>query len=92
LASKLDELGFAFEWKEDGIQVKGKAAYAIIPEGGINTIARLCIALCAIGFEARAINYFAREIGENPNASHIFGDCSDKPSGKLKFNVGMINL
>src|SRR4030042_3817768 len=49
LASKLDELGFAYEWKEDGIEVKGKAAHAMITEEGINAIARLCIALRLIG-------------------------------------------
>ena len=45
LAGKLDELGFAYEWKEDGIEVKGKAAHAMITEEGINAIAPLCIAL-----------------------------------------------
>jgi hypothetical protein len=92
LASKLDELGFAVEWKEDRIEVKGKAANAMIPEEGINAFARLCIAFCAIGFESSAINFIAQEIAEDPNASHVFGDCSDKPSGKLRVNVGMIYL
>ncbi len=92
LASKLDDLGFAYEWKEDGIEVKGKAAHAMIPEEGINAIDRLCIALHAIGVESKAINFIAQEIGEDPNAIRIFGDCQDEPSGKLKFNVGLINL
>ena len=92
LASKLDELGFPYEWKEDGIEIKGKAAHAMITEQGINAIARLCIALHAIGVETKAINFIAQELGEDPYATRIFGDCSDSPSGKLKFNVGMINL
>ena len=92
LASKLDELGFAYEWKEDGIEVKGKAAHAMIPEEGINAISRLCIALHAVGIESKAINFIAQELGEDPYATRIFGDCSDEPSGKLKFNVGLINL
>ena len=92
LASKLDQLGFAYEWKEDGIEIKGKAAHAMIPEAGINAIARLCIALNAIGIESKAVNFIAREIGEDSNATRIFGDCSDSPSGKLKFNIGMINI
>jgi succinyl-diaminopimelate desuccinylase len=91
-ASKLDELGFAFELKEDGIEVKGKAAHAMIPEEGINAISRLCIALHAIGIESKAINFIAQELGEDPYASKIFGDCNDEASGKLKFNVGLINL
>jgi succinyl-diaminopimelate desuccinylase len=92
LASKLNELGFAYEWKEDGIEVKGKAAHAMIPEEGINAIARLCLALRVIGVESKAINFIERGIGEDPNATCIFGECSDEPSGKLKFNLGVINL
>ena len=92
LADKLDQLGFEYEWNEDGIEVKGRAAHAMIPEEGINAIARLCIALKAIGIESKAINFIAQEIGEDPNASRIFGECADAPSGKLKFNVGKIEL
>jgi succinyl-diaminopimelate desuccinylase len=92
LADKLDQLGFEYEQYEDGIEVKGRAAHAMIPEEGINAIARLCIALKAIGIESKAINFIAQEIGEDPNASRIFGECEDAPSGKLKFNVGKIEL
>jgi predicted dipeptidase len=92
LADKLDQLGFDYERNEDGIEVKGRAAHAMIPEEGINAIARLCMALKAIGIESKAINFMAQEIGEDPNASRIFGNCEDAPSGKLKFNVGMIEL
>jgi predicted dipeptidase len=92
LADKLDALGFAYEWKEDGIEVKGKAAHAMIPEEGVNAITRLCIALHAVGIESKAINFISQELGEDPYATRIFGDCSDAPSGKLKFNVGLIHL
>jgi predicted dipeptidase len=92
LASKLDELGFAYEQKEKGIEVKGKAAHAMVAEEGINAIARLCIALKAIGIESKAINFIAQDIGEDPSATGIFGQCTDAPSGKLKFNVGKIDI
>jgi predicted dipeptidase len=92
LADKLDQFGFEYEWYEDGIEVKGRAAHAMVPEAGINAIARLCIALHAIGIESKAINFIAKEIGEDPNATRIFGECADEPSGKLKFNVGKIDL
>jgi predicted dipeptidase len=92
LARKLDELGFAYTRKESSIEIHGKAAHAMIPEEGINAIARLCIALRAIGIASKAIDFIAQEIGEDPNATRIFGACADEPSGKLKFNVGMINL
>jgi succinyl-diaminopimelate desuccinylase len=92
LADKLDQLGFEYELVEDGIEVKGKAAHAMIPEEGLNAIARLCIALHAIGVHSKAIDFVAQEIREDPNATRIFGDCQDEVSGKLKFNVGMIGV
>ena len=64
----------------------------MIPEEGINAIARLCVALHAIGIESKAIRFIAEAIGEDPNATRIFGECADEPSGKLKFNVGKIEL
>jgi predicted dipeptidase len=92
LADKLDQLGFEYEWNEDGIEVKGRAAHAMIPEEGINAIARLCMALHAIGIQSKAVNFVAEQIGEDAYATRIFGDCADEPSGKLKFNVGKIDL
>jgi succinyl-diaminopimelate desuccinylase len=92
LARKLDDLCFAYARKPNGIEIQGKAAHAMIPEEGINAIARLCIALRAIGIESKSINFIVQEIGEDPNATRIFGACADEPSGKLKFNVGMIDL
>jgi len=92
LADKLDQLGFEYERTRDGIEVIGKAAHAMIPEEGVNAIARLCIALHAIGIHSKAIDFIAQEIGEDPYATLIFGECADEPSGKLKFNVGKIEL
>lgn len=92
LADALDRFGFEYEWNEDGIEVKGRAAHAMIPEEGINAIARMCMGLKTIGIESKAINFIAQEIGEDPNATRIFGACEDEPSGKLKFNVGMIDI
>ncbi len=92
LRRKLDELGFAYERKENSIEVKGKAAHAMVAEEGINAIARLCIALKGIGIESKAINFIAEQVGEDSSATRIFGDCNDAPSGALKFNVGKIDL
>ena len=72
LARKLDALGFAYTRKPNGIEIHGKAAHAMIPEEGINAIARLCIALRAIGIESKAVDFIAQEIGEDPNATRHF--------------------
>lgn len=92
LAAKLDELGFAHTRAPGRIEVHGKSAHAMVPEEGINAIARLCIALQALGTASKAIRFVAEQIGEDPNATAIFGACADEPSGKLKFNVGKISL
>jgi succinyl-diaminopimelate desuccinylase len=92
LAGMLGRLGFEHERQEARLEVKGKAAHAMIPEEGINAIARLCMALNAIGIQSKAINFVAQEIGHDPNATRIFGDLADEPSGRLKFNIGKIDL
>lgn len=92
LARKLDDLGFVYTRTANRIDVHGKAAHAMVPEEGINAIARLCIALDAIGIESKAIRFITEAIGEDPNASYIFGECADEPSGKLKFNIGKLDL
>ena len=73
LVSMLDELGFAYQRKEGGIEVKGKAAHAMVAEEGINAIARLCLALHAIGVESKTIQFIPEEIWEDPFGARIFG-------------------
>lgn len=92
LANKLRELHFPFTRNGQGVEVKGKAAHAMVPEEGVNAITRLCLALHGIGIESKAISFLANEIGEDPYATRIFGECADEPSGRLKFNVGKIEL
>jgi acetylornithine deacetylase/succinyl-diaminopimelate desuccinylase-like protein len=48
--------------------------------------------LSQVGLESKAVEFIAKEIGEDPYATHIFGDCMDEPSGRLKFNVGKVRL
>lgn len=92
LATRLDELGFAYTRTASAVEVHGKAAHAMVPEEGVNAIARLCLALDAVGAQSNAVRFVAREIGEDPFAVRVFGDCADAPSGRLKFNVGKIDL
>jgi succinyl-diaminopimelate desuccinylase len=92
LAARLDELGFEYQRTAAGIEVRGKSAHAMHAEQGINAIARLCIALRGIGVTSAAIRFIADEIGEDAFATRIFGDCEDEPSGKLKCNIGKIEI
>jgi len=92
LAEELRSRGYDYARNDDVLIVMGKAAHAMEPENGISAIARLCIALDALGTESGAVRFIAREVGEDPFATRIFGDCADKPSGQLKFNVGKIDI
>lgn len=92
LADELRSRGFDYVRNEDLLIVVGKAAHAMEPENGISAIARLCVALDALGTESAAVRFIARQVGEDPYATRIFGPCADKPSGQLKFNVGKIDI
>lgn len=92
LVEELRSRGFDYARNDDVLIVMGKAAHAMEPENGINAIARLCLALDALGVESNAVRFIAREVGEDPYATPIFGPCADKPSGPLKFNVGKIDI
>ncbi len=90
LRRQLERLGYAYQPISGGVQVIGKAAHAQVPEEGVNAICRLAIALYSCGVHSPAIDFLAQEVGEDPFARQIFGDLEDEDTGRLKFNVGMI--
>lgn len=90
LRRQLERLGYAYQSINDGVQVIGKAAHAQAPEEGVNAICRLAIALYSCGVHSSAIDFLAQEVGEDPYARKICGDLEDEDTGRLKFNVGMI--
>lgn len=92
LKETLNSLGYEFETTETSVKVLGRAAHAQAAEKGINAINRLAIALKNIGINSKVIDFIVEEIGEDPFATKIFGDCQDKASGKLKFNVGKLSI
>ena len=92
LAAQLDSLGFPYRQDNGQIAVLGKAAHAMEPEKGTNAICRLAIALDKMGISSPVIQFLVEKIGQDPNASQIFGSCEDEPSGKLRLNTGQIRL
>jgi succinyl-diaminopimelate desuccinylase len=92
LIAELRALGYEYEMVENGVKVLGKSAHAQVTEKGINAINRLAIALRNIGITSKAIEFIYNEIGEDPYATGIFGNCEDEGSGKLKFNVGKMSI
>ena len=92
LAAKLEALGFEYERTGQGIRVLGQAAHASLPEQGVNAIARLALALDAIGCQAKTIRFLARTAGMDYHAEAIFGRVEDEVSGKLTFNAGKLTI
>ncbi|WP_042374436.1 M20 family metallopeptidase [Neobacillus jeddahensis] len=92
LTEALTSLGFVYETTDTGVTVVGKAVHAQVTEKGINAINRLLIGLKRMGVSSKTIDFIHDLIQEDPFAVTIFGECEDEPSGKLKFNVGKIEL
>lgn len=92
LKAALNELGFSFVTTENEIVVIGKAVHAQVTEKGINAINRLVMGLKKVGYTSKAIDFVTDFINEDPFAVKIFGELEDDVSGKLKFNVGKIEL
>ncbi|MFJ7728381.1 M20 family metallopeptidase [Neobacillus sp. NPDC097160] len=92
LMDALDKLGFSYETTGNKVVLLGKVVHAQVAEKGINAINRLLIGLKQIGYSSKTIELVNELVMEDPYAVKIFGDCEDEASGKLKFNVGKIEL
>lgn len=92
LKTALEELRFPYETDGQETVVLGKAVHAQFTEKGINAINRLLIGLKRIGYSSKAIEFVNDLVREDPFALKIFGACEDEVSGKLKFNVGKIEV
>lgn len=92
LAVELDRLGYEYERGEGHVRVIGKSAHAQATEEGVNAITRLAQALLGIGLVSPALNFVVDDLGADPFGHGLFGDCQDELTGRLKCNVGMLEL
>jgi predicted dipeptidase len=92
LKKALDTREFTYESKEEQLIVLGKAAHAQVAQKGVNAVNRLLIALKDAGHSSKVIDFVAEMVQENPFGELIFGQLEDEASGKLKFNVGKVEL
>ena len=90
IKKQMDILGYEYKEKEGRLAAKGKAAHAMEPEKGVNAIVHLMEAMAKAGDSSSMVK-FITEKGNDPYGTGIFGDVSDEMSGKLKFNVGLID-
>jgi predicted dipeptidase len=92
LRQRLAQLDYTHQIIPGGVRVLGKAAHAQVTEEGVNAICRLALALSAAGVHSKAVDFLTNEVGEDPYGARIFGDVQDEDTGRLKFNVGKIEL
>lgn len=92
LAEILEKNGSKFEVRGDKITVYGKSVHAAVGEEGINAIKHLVIGLRDLGVDTPAVRFIADEIGNDPYAEKIYGTLEDEASGKLKFNIGKVDI
>jgi len=91
IAAAMDDLGFEYDKTGEMLVAKGKAAHAMVPEEGVNAIVRLAEALVKSGETGNMLR-FLTEKANNYFGENIFGDIADSVSGKLKFNVGLVDF
>lgn len=89
---ELEQLGYEYQVITDGLKVLGEPVHAQVAETGKNAIVRLVLAMQAAGISSKTISFIGSEIREDAFAESIFGICEDVVSGKLKFNIGKIEL
>lgn len=92
IATELIALNFDFKQEDQKLTVFGKSFHAKDAEKGTNAITRLLMAMKNAGLSSKSIEFITKYINEDALALNIFGPCSDEMSGKLKFNVGKIEL
>ena len=92
LEDVLKDLGFEYKREGNNITIIGKSVHAKDSEKGVNSIARLLIAMNKIGLKSKAIDFVVDNIMEDALATKIFGECTDEASGNLKFNIGKIRI
>lgn len=91
LQKQLDQQGFEYEKNDDHIRVKGKAIHSKDAPQGTNAVSRLAIGLSSVVSEP-ALNFIAKEIGEDAKGTQLFGEIHDEDSGSLTFNVAQLKI
>lgn len=92
LEEALKELNYEFKENKNKIEIIGKSVHAQIAEEGINAVNRYLHALTLSGKETKSGRFITENIIGYKFAQSIFGEVSDKHSGKLKFNIGKVEL
>lgn len=92
---KMTDCRYTVEQTEEGLRLDayGRAAHAAWPAGGINAITGIMAAVHSLGRNdelGRIASFYMDKIGQNLHGEKIGAALEDEHSGKLTFNVGMV--
>ncbi|MBC6976734.1 Sapep family Mn(2+)-dependent dipeptidase [Streptococcus cristatus] len=87
----LQAASFDYEQNDQQVTVLGLPKHAKDAAEGINAIVRLATVLQPLQAHP-ALAFIAEAVGEDATGSRLFGDISDKPSGRLSFNIAGLTL
>lgn len=90
-----EEAEVEFKQNEVFIKTKGKSAHGSTPEAGLNAISlmmKILGKLPLVGQAREIVDFYNVKIGMTYNGENIACAFEDELSGKLVFNVGMIDL
>lgn len=88
----LKDMKRVHEVHKDEVTVFGKSVHAAVGETGENAIKYMLNALKKIGKTNKGLEFITEEVGMDPYAENIYGVLEDEMSGKLKFNLGKIEV
>lgn len=91
------EGGFTIEKTSGGVKITsaGKAVHAMKPQDGINAASRLIVLLDSVFTEEKLggfLHFISQRIGIETNGFSIGAAQSDKESGELTLNVGLVRI
>lgn len=87
----LDDFGFEYTDKDDGIVVLGKTIHAMLAPQGVNAILRLGMALDKVFDGFKPLDFIGKLFKEDATGTNVLGDVEDD-TGHLTFNISSLEI
>lgn len=92
IASELEKRSYPFTKNGNDMKIEGKSVHALESEKGISAVYHYLEALNALGIKTKAGQFYADSVNGDVYAQPLFGKVEDEISGRLRFNIGKIEL
>lgn len=92
IADELKKRSYKFEKDGNNLKIEGKSVHAMESEKGINAGYHYLEALNALGITTKSGQFYSKAVNGNVYAEPLFGKVEDDLSGRLRFNIGKIEL